>query len=84
MSAVPYGPRRLSIREVTRRFFVLGLFLCQKSCQGNDVCFDLLLAGASVAIGTIRAVSRRHSVRLCEHGVGLQRQVSARRNSNVI
>lgn len=41
----------LNIREVTSGFWHLGLFFCQKPCEGDDVGVDLLLShGGSTVV----------------------------------
>ena len=38
------------LREVTGCLLVLGLLFIEESCEGNNVCIDLLVADSAAAI----------------------------------
>lgn len=38
------------IREITGGFGVVGLLFCQESCEGDDVCVDVLLPDDAIAV----------------------------------
>lgn len=42
-SMFPPSARVVLLREITSGFLVLRLLFCEESCEGDDVCVDLLL-----------------------------------------